>query len=130
MLGLENRRTTMRTTELRELGTTGIRISPVALGCWPIAGMTSLDVNETDSLATLHAALDHGINFFDTAYCYGMDGISERLIARAMAGRRDDVVIATKCGVHWESPTLRVQDARPAVMQREFEESLRRLNTD
>ena len=57
--------------ELRPLGNTGIRVSPVALGCWPISGMTSLDVNEADSLATLHAAIDAGINFFDTAYAYG-----------------------------------------------------------
>jgi aryl-alcohol dehydrogenase-like predicted oxidoreductase len=117
-------------TSLRELGRTGIQISPVALGCWPIAGMTSLDVNETDSLATLHAALDQGVNFFDTAYCYGVDGISERLIGKAIAGRRDEVVIATKCGIHWNSPTDRQQDARPEVLRREFVESLRRLNVD
>jgi len=116
--------------ELRELGATGIPISPVALGCWPIAGMTSLDVNEADSLATLQAALDTGINFFDTAYCYGIDGISERLIAKALGSRRGEIVIATKCGVHWKSPTERVLDARPATLQSEFEESLRRLATD
>src|SRR4051812_32992029 len=92
-------------SELRPLGQSDIHISPVALGCWPIAGMTSLDVNESDSLATLHAALDCGINFFDTAYCYGLDGISERLIGKAFAGGRDQIVVATKCGVHWNSPT-------------------------
>ena len=78
----------MPSIELRPLGQTGIRVSPVALGCWPISGMTSLDVNEADSLATLHAALDAGINFLDTAYAYGAAGESERLIARAIAGRR------------------------------------------
>jgi len=118
------------TFESRELGQTGICLSPVAMGCWPIAGMTSLDVNEAESLATLQAAFDHGIYFFDTAYCYGFDGLSERLIARTFARRRDEIVIATKCGVHWESPTVRVQDARPEVLRREFAESLRRLDTD
>ena len=59
--------------------------------------MTSLDVNEADSLATLLVAHKHGVNFFDTAYCYGFDGLSERLIAQAFAGRRDEIVIATKC---------------------------------
>jgi aryl-alcohol dehydrogenase-like predicted oxidoreductase len=116
--------------ELRELGNTGIKITPVAMGCWPIAGMTSLDVNERDSLATLRAAFDAGINFFDTAYAYGIDGLSERLIAQALGDRRDEIVIATKCGIHWNSPQDRVLDARPEVIRREFEESLRRLATD
>jgi aryl-alcohol dehydrogenase-like predicted oxidoreductase len=103
---------------------------PVALGCWPISGMSSLDVNETDSLATLHAALDAGINFLDTAYGYGRGGESERLIARAIAGRRDKVVIATKCGIHWAADKSRVIDGSPARIRRECEESLRRLATD
>ncbi|MAV33903.1 MAG: aldo/keto reductase, partial [Planctomycetaceae bacterium] len=60
-----------------EIGSTGIRVSPVALGCWPIAGMTSLDVNRPDSLATLRTAFELGINFFDTAYAYGANGESE-----------------------------------------------------
>ena len=92
--------------------------------------MTSLDVNESDSLATLHAALDAGINFLDTAYGYGADGESERLIARAIAGRRKQVVIATKCGIHWAADKSRVIDGSPATIRRECEESLRRLATD
>ena len=72
------------TIELRRLGTTEIEITPVAMGCWPISGMTSLDVNDADSLKTLRAAIDAGINFFDTAYCYGRDGESERLIAQVI----------------------------------------------
>lgn len=105
-------------------------VSPVALGCWPIAGMTSVDVNDADSLATLAAALDVGVNFFDTAYGYGANGESERLIAKALGARRDDVVIATKCGMHWNERTEREFDARPATIQRQCDESLRRLNTD
>ena len=72
---------------MRQLGQTDILISPVAMGSWPIAGMTSTNVNDTDSLATLEAAVDAGINFFDTAYCYGSDGESERLIARQLGAR-------------------------------------------
>jgi aryl-alcohol dehydrogenase-like predicted oxidoreductase len=116
--------------DLRPLGQSGICVTPVALGCWPISGMTSLDVNESDSLATLHAALDSGINFLDTAYGYGTGGESERLIARAIAGRRDQVVIATKCGIHWAADRSRVIDGSPATIRRECEESLRRLATD
>jgi aryl-alcohol dehydrogenase-like predicted oxidoreductase len=116
--------------ELRRLGSTDIRVSPVALGCWPISGMTSLDVNEADSLATIHAALDCGVNFLDTAYGYGAAGESERLIARAIAGRRESVVLATKGGIHWGPDGKRVIDGRPATLRRECDESLRRLATD
>jgi aryl-alcohol dehydrogenase-like predicted oxidoreductase len=116
--------------ELRRLGSTTIYVSPVALGCWPISGMTSLDVNEADSLATLHAAIDTGINFFDTAYAYGADGKSERLIARAIAGRREMIVIATKGGIAWDAAGQRVIDGRPTTLRSQCDESLRRLNTD
>jgi aryl-alcohol dehydrogenase-like predicted oxidoreductase len=119
-----------RQAGLRPLGRTGIRISPVALGCWPISGMTSRGVSEADSLATLEAALEGGINFFDTAYAYGRDGESERLIARAIAGRRDQVVIATKGGIAWNADGSRLIDGRPATLRRQCDESLRRLKTD
>ncbi len=120
----------MEFSDLRPLGHSDIRVSPVALGCWPISGMTSLDVNEADSLATLHAALDAGINFFDTAYAYGPAGESERLIASALGRRRDRVVIATKGGIEWDAAGQRVIDGRPATLRRQCEESLRRLATD
>lgn len=119
-----------RDTNRRQLGDTDIFISPVAMGCWPIAGMTSINVNDADSLATLEAALDAGINFFDTAYCYGSDGESERLIAQQLGPKRDDIVIATKGGVHWNPDGTRAQDARPITLKRECERSLIRLNTD
>ena len=115
---------------LRPLGTSEISISPVALGCWPIAGMTSLDVNDRDSLSTLDASLDAGINFLDTAYCYGATGESERLICQSIAGRRDKVVIATKGGIHWDETGERVVDGRPETLHRQCNESLQRLNTD
>ena len=70
-----------------------LRVSPVALGCWPITGMTSIDVNEADSLATIAAAVDAGINFLDTAYFYGPNGESEtddRPCGRAPARRTGD----------------------------------------
>jgi aryl-alcohol dehydrogenase-like predicted oxidoreductase len=114
----------------REIGSTGIQVSPVALGCWPIAGMTSLDVNHADSLATLQTAFELGINFFDTAYCYGANGESEKLIAEALGSQREQIVIATKGGLHWEQDGNRVFDARPATLHRQCEESLQRLNTD
>jgi aryl-alcohol dehydrogenase-like predicted oxidoreductase len=117
-------------TDKRRLGNTDIEVTPVAMGCWPIAGMTSLDVNDADSLKTLRAAFDSGINFFDTAYCYGANGESERLIADALGDRRDSIVIATKGGIHWDKDGIRGQDARPETLARECDESLRRLGTD
>lgn len=120
----------MKTIELRRLGKTNIQISPVALGTWPMSGMTSLGVNQRDSLATLDACLELGVNLFDTAYCYGASGESEQLIAAALGQRRDEIVIATKCGIHWDAQLNQVRDGRPERLQREVDESLRRLNTD
>lgn len=114
----------------RTIGTTSIEVTPVAMGCWPIAGMTSIDVNRDDSLRTLRAALDSGINFFDTAYCYGAHGESERLIAEALGTRRDEIVIATKAGIHWDDAKVRHFDGRPERILEEFKQSLERLNTD
>jgi aryl-alcohol dehydrogenase-like predicted oxidoreductase len=113
----------------RPLGKTDIRVSSVALGCWPIAGMTSSGVTDENSIATIHACFELGINFLDTAYMYGVNGESEKLIARALGNRRGEMVIATKGGLHWEGGR-RVPDGRPATLRRECEESLRRLGTD
>jgi len=114
----------------RPLGMSGIEVSPVAMGCWPIAGVSSLDVNDADSIATLRRAFELGINFFDTAYCYGYDGESERLIAQALGVYRDQLVIATKGGLHFELDKRIAHDARPETLKRQCEQSLTRLGTD
>ncbi|WP_254508018.1 aldo/keto reductase [Anatilimnocola floriformis] len=114
----------------RPLGNSGLLVSPVALGCWPIAGMTSLDVTERDSQATIEAAIAAGINFLDTAWCYGSDGDSERLIGRTIQGRREQLVIATKCGIHWGPQGERIFDASRARIHRECRESLQRLQIE
>ena len=117
-------------SDLRSLGRTDLRVSPVALGCWPIAGVSTLDVNDADSIATIQATLDAGVNFFDTAYCYGPNGESETLIRRALEGRRNQAVIATKGGIHYNAAGKQEQDGRPETIVRECDESLRRLGTD
>ena len=105
----------------RELGDTDIRVSCVAMGCWGIAGGgTWGPSDEADSIATIHAALDAGINFFDTAEGYG-DGYSERMLGHALQGRRHEAVIATKV-----SPANLDHDG---VIQA-CEQSLRRLRVD
>jgi aryl-alcohol dehydrogenase-like predicted oxidoreductase len=104
-------------------------IAPVALGCWPIAGVTTLGTSDADSIATIQACFELGINHLDTAYVYGPGGESENLIRRALGSRRDEMVIATKCGIHYAGTEM-VTDGRPDVLRRECDESLRRLGTD
>ncbi|MBI5820513.1 MAG: aldo/keto reductase [Verrucomicrobia bacterium] len=112
-------------TSLSELA-----VSPVALGCWPLAGITSGAITEETAVAVIHAALDAGVNHLDTAYAYGRDGESERLIGRAIRGRRGQVVLATKVGVYWDEHGVLKRTGNPGLLRRHFEESLRRLETD
>lgn len=120
----------MQNVPRRRIGQTELFVTPVAMGCWPITGITSIDVNEQDSLRTLQAAFAAGINFFDTAYIYGYTGESEQMIARALGSHRGEVVIATKCGLEWDTQHKQKRDARPATIRRQCEESLKRLQTD
>lgn len=105
----------------RELGNSGIDVSAIALGCWPFAGGKVWgEQSDEDSIATVHAALDAGINFFDTAEGYEA-GQSERVLGRGLLGRRDKAVITTKV-----SPShLAAGDLIGAC-----EQSLRNLQTD
>jgi aryl-alcohol dehydrogenase-like predicted oxidoreductase len=123
----------------RTLGRSGIEVSALGLGCWAIggpfwAGETPLgwgEVDDNESIRAIHAALDLGINFFDTANVYGA-GHSERILGRALAGRRSQVVIATKFNAVFDEETRQVigADASPEGIRRACEDSLRRLNTD
>lgn len=117
--------------ELRPLGKTDLRISPVAMGCWPIAGLTSPGATEENSIATIRACFELGVNHLDTAYMYGLHGESERLIAKALGSRRDEVVLATKGGLHLvDSTGKQHHDASPSTLRRQCDESLQRLGTD
>jgi aryl-alcohol dehydrogenase-like predicted oxidoreductase len=91
--------------------------------------VTTVDTNDADSIATIRKCFDVGINHLDTAYVYGPHGESENLIRRALGDRRHEMVIATKCGIHFEG-TAMVNDGRPQTLQRECDESLCRLGTD
>jgi aryl-alcohol dehydrogenase-like predicted oxidoreductase len=108
----------------RPLGNTGIQISEMTLGCWPIAGLTSPGANDQDSLATIRACFELGINHLDTAYRYGLDGESEKLIGQALAGRRHEMVIATKGGLHWGPDRKQAHDASPATLRRQVDRAL------
>jgi len=113
-----------------KLATTDMEISEIALGCWPMAGITSPGATEENSIATIQTCFELGVNHLDTAYCYGHSGESDRLIGKALGARRDETVIATKCGIHWDEQGNMVKDGRPATLRRESEESLRRMGTD
>ncbi len=82
--------------EYRDLGRTGWKVSGISFGCWAIGGAWG-SVDDKESLAALHRALDLGVNFFDTADVYG-DGRSERLLAQLHKERREEFYIATKAG--------------------------------
>lgn len=82
--------------EHRVLGRTGWRVSAISFGAWAIGG-TWGDVQDRDSLAALHRAVDLGVNFFDTADVYG-DGRSERLLAELKRERKEEIIVATKAG--------------------------------
>ena len=91
----------------RSLGNTEIKVSEFALGCWPFAGGSVWGPQDDDvSIATVHAALDRGITFFDTAEGYNDDSHSEEVLGRALAGRRAEAVIATKISPPHISPEL------------------------
>jgi aryl-alcohol dehydrogenase-like predicted oxidoreductase len=115
----------------RRLGRSGLAVSEIGFGAWGIGGNKDGAVaygptDEAQSLDALAAALDSGINFFDTADLYGF-GESERLIGQALSGRRGQIVIATKAGML--DPDGR-QDFAPAHLARSLESSLARLRTD
>lgn len=119
----------------RPLAATGLAVSPVALGCWPMAGVTTLGASHASGVATVRAALDAGVNHFDTAYAYGPGGESDRILAEALRGRRDEIVLASKVGVHYERPAdggkpTMAPCGRPETLRRECDELLRRLETD
>lgn len=110
------------------LQNTGLRVSRFCMGGCPMGGYGWGSVQESELLDAIHAALDAGVNFFDTADTYGL-GQSERTLAKGLGSRRRDVVIESKFGVRVGGGKT-VYDNSPEYIQQALEESLRRLNTD
>ncbi|MCU1352070.1 MAG: aldo/keto reductase [Acidimicrobiales bacterium] len=110
----------------RRLGRTGLQVSPMCLGAMMFGAWGNPD--HDDSIAVIHAALDAGINFVDTADVYSA-GESEEIVGKALAGRRDDVVLATKFFASMGEGPNRAGGSRRWIMQ-ECEASLKRLGTD
>ena len=112
----------------RKLGTQGLEVSALGLGCMGMSQSYGVP-DDAESIATIHRALDLGLNFFDTAEVYG-PFINEELVGRALQGRRDRAIIATKFGFRIENGKISGTDSRPAHIREVVEGSLRRLQTD
>jgi aryl-alcohol dehydrogenase-like predicted oxidoreductase len=126
-----SRRISMRT---RILGACGLELTTVGLGAWAIGGGGWAfgwgPQDDGESIAAIRRGLDLGINWIDTAAVYGL-GHSEEVVARAIEGHRDEVIVATKCGLVWNpGETTPFGRLKAESIRKEAEDSLRRLRTD
>ena len=113
----------------RTLGTSGLDVSGIGLGCMGLSHAYGLDIDEADGIALIRAAVDLGVTFFDTAQVYG-PFVNEELVGKALAPVRDQVVIATKFGfgIHGDGPNT--LNSKPDHIRATVEDSLRRLDTE
>jgi aryl-alcohol dehydrogenase-like predicted oxidoreductase len=116
--------------EFRSFGKTGLSVSAMGFGSWPMAGSSYGGIDETSAVAAVRCALDAGVNCFDTAPAYGL-GEAEQMLGRALGRDRSDVILVSKCGITLPTgSTVAVRDCSPAAITREVELSLTRLGTD
>src|SRR5256885_2868765 len=115
----------------RKLGNSKLEVSALGLGCMGMSASygTPEERDERESIATIHRAIELGVTFFDTAEVYG-PYTNEELLARALKGKRDRVIIATKFGFKIENGGIAGLDSRPKHIREAVEGSLRRLATD
>ncbi len=116
--------------QTRALGTSGLTVSAIGLGCMGMSEFYGAR-DDAESIATIHRALDQGMTFLDTADMYG-PYTNEELVGRAIKGRRNDVILATKFGIQRDpkDPTRRGINGRPEYVRQAVEGSLKRLGTD
>jgi aryl-alcohol dehydrogenase-like predicted oxidoreductase len=121
---------TATSMEFVDIPGTGLRVSRVGLGTWAMGGSSWGGTDQEESLATISAALDQGINLIDTAPGYGF-GLAEKIVGKAVSdfGLRSQVVIATKAGLEWHGDKFYRNGTRERIMK-EVDDSLRRLRTD
>jgi len=119
--------------ETRRLGNSDLDITPIGIGAWAIGGGgwngSMGPQNEDDSIPAIHAALDWGLNWIDTAALYGL-GHSEEVVARALEGRTPRPYVFTKCERVWDANGTVGACLKAPSIRRECEDSLRRLRTD
>jgi len=112
----------------RALGRSGIKVSAIGLGLMSMSGVYG-NANDDESIATIHYALDQGVDFLDSADMYGW-GHNEQLLGRALRGRRDGVIVATKFGQVKTAEGKQDVDSRPEYVMRACEASLKRLGIE
>jgi aryl-alcohol dehydrogenase-like predicted oxidoreductase len=120
----------MKQMEYTRISGTEMKVSRIAQGTWAIGGWMWGGTDESESIRTIHAALDKGINLIDTAPVYGF-GVSEEIVGKAIAtrGDREKVFIATKVGLEWHNGSV-TRNSSPARIRKEVQDSLRRLRTN
>lgn len=114
--------------EYRRLGKTGWQVSTISMGCWGIGGQWGV-VEEAEAIRTIHAAIDLGVNLFDTADAYG-SGVSEELVGKALRGRRNDLYIATKVGNFGRRQAVPLSYTSPLHIELCCDASLGRMKID
>jgi len=108
----------------------GASVSIIGFGCWSLGGGSGWKgSSDAGSIATVHRALDVGVTFFDTAPVYGF-GESERILGEALRGRRDEITLASKCGLVWDDNRAIRRDLSPETVGIEIDASLKRLKVD
>jgi aryl-alcohol dehydrogenase-like predicted oxidoreductase len=130
--------------QLRQLGKSNIKVTPIILGTWAIGGWMWGGTDEKKAVEAIQASIDDGVTTIDTAPAYGM-GLSEELVGKAIKGRRDKVILATKCGLRWDENDKTIHspnrdfkknpvDIRKDLSSKsifyECEQSLKRMNVD
>ena len=111
------------------LGRTDVRISRLGMGGCPLGGHGWGPTTERDSIRAVERAVELGVDFFDTADCYGL-GRSEELLSQALGSRRHEVTIATKFGVRWDKQNRTWKDTSAQYLRQALTASLRRLRLD
>lgn len=112
----------------RKLGSSGLKVSVLGFGCWPV-GNDWTEANDKSSVETIREAMELGINFFDVAPVYGF-GHAEKVLGEAIQGKRDQIYIASKCGLRWDDSKTIIRNLSRESILEEVDLTLQRLDIE